>query len=271
MTLWQNGEMTRKMRAQDNSFGMGHFGPMIENEAGQSPVLLVCEHASNALPAPWGTLGLAPEQTRAHIAWDPGALGLARGLAQRLDATLIHAPVSRLIYDCNRGPDMPGAMPARSEVFDIPGNAAISPAERLARTRAVYLPWASALHGLVACRIVAGRRPVIITIHSFTPVYLGQTRAVEFGIIHDADPALARSIHAAAKAQTRLNARLNEPYSAADDVTHTLKLHATPYGLSNAMLEIRNDLIADARAEATMADTLAPLLRDALAQTRSAA
>lgn len=258
------------MRAQDTNTTPGRFLPVIENTGAASPVILVCEHASNALPAPWGDLGLSPDQTRAHIAWDPGALGLARGLAARLDATLIHAPVSRLIYDCNRAPDMPGAMPARSEVHDIPGNAAIPPAERLARTEAIYLPWANGLHNLIATRIAQGRRPVIVTIHSFTPVFHGKPRAVEFGIIHDADPTLAHAIHAASGA-SRLNARLNEPYSAADDVTHTLRLHATPYALPNAMLEIRNDLIADPQAETAMADRLAPVLQSALAAKEFAA
>ncbi len=257
------------MRAQELTEEPGVFRPVIENASGQSPIVLVCEHASNAMPAPWGNLGLTAEQTRAHIAWDPGALGLARGLAQRLDATLIHAPVSRLIYDCNRGPDMPGAMPARSEIHDIPGNAAITPAERLARTRAVYQPWATGLHNLIADRIALGRRPVIVTIHSFTPVYHGKPRAVEFGIIHDAAPALALAVLEAARAQTGLNARLNEPYSAADDVTHTLRLHATPYGLENVMLELRNDLIATPEAEAAMAETLAPVLAAALDSLRS--
>lgn len=258
------------MRAKVGSEKAGPFLPVIENEAGQSPVLLVCEHASNALPSAWGNLGLTHEQTRAHIAWDPGALGLARGLATRLDATLIHAPVSRLIYDLNRAPDMPGAMPTRSEVYDIPGNAAISPAERLARTQAIYLPWANGLHNLIAARIALGRRPVIITIHSFTPVYHGKPRSVEFGIIHDADPTLAHAI-LAASGPTGLVARLNEPYSAADDVTHTLRLHATPYGLANAMLEVRNDLIATAQAETAMADRLVPVLTAALhAQERAA-
>ena len=158
------------MRAQNETSISDGFAPLIENATGQSPVILVCEHASNAAPAPWGSLGLSPEQTRAHIAWDPGALGLARGLAQHLDATLIHAPVSRLIYDCNRAPDMAGAMPARSEIHDIPGNALISPAERLLRTEAVYLPWVNGLHNLIAARIAQGRRPVIVTIHSFTPL-----------------------------------------------------------------------------------------------------
>lgn len=251
------------MRATDAADAPGQFAPVIQNSSGESPVIFVCEHASNAMPAPWGNLGLTPDQTRAHIAWDPGALGLARGLSRLLDATLIHAPVSRLIYDCNRAPDMPGAMPARSEIHDIPGNTAISPAERLARTNAIYVPWANALHNLIAARIALGRRPTIITVHSFTPIFHGKPRAVEFGIIHDADPTLARAI-LAASGQTGLNAQLNEPYSAADDVTHTLRLHATPYGLQNAMLEVRNDLISDPQAQAAMADTLAPVLTAAL-------
>jgi len=258
------------MRATDAADAPGPFAPVIENSTGASPVIFVCEHASNAMPAPWGNLGMTPDQTRAHIAWDPGALGLARGLAQRLDATLIHAPVSRLIYDCNRAPDMPGAMPARSEIHDIPGNTAISPAERLVRTNAIYVPWANALHNLIATRIALGRRPTIITIHSFTPIFHGKPRAVEFGIIHDADPTLACAIHSAS-GQTGLNAQLNEPYSAADDVTHTLRLHATPYGLQNAMLEVRNDLIADEAAQAAMADALAQVLTASLSAKDKAA
>lgn len=245
--------------------------PLIENESATGRVILVCEHASNAIPARWGDLGLSAAERAAHIAWDPGALGLARGLAARLEATLIHAPVSRLIYDCNRAPDMAGAMPARSEVHEVPGNAAITAEERLARTRAIYLPWANGLHNLIAGRIAAGLRPVVITIHSFTPVYFGKPRAVEFGIIHDADPALALEIHACAVAAGGLNAQINAPYSAADDVTHTLRLHATPYGLPNAMLELRNDLIATPEAEAAMAARLAPLLAAAIARVGASA
>lgn len=254
------------MTATQTPEAAGRHLPVIENEAAAGRVILVCEHASNAIPARWGDLGLRAEERAAHIAWDPGALGLARGLAARLDATLIHAPVSRLVYDCNRAPDMAGAMPARSEVHEVPGNAAISAEERLARTQAVYLPWANGLHNLIAGRIAMGRRPVVITVHSFTPVYFGKPRDVEFGIIHDADPALALAIHAGAVAAGGLDARINAPYSAADDVTHTLRLHATPYGLANAMLELRNDLIATPGAEAAMAERLAPLLARAVAQ-----
>ncbi|MFT4149184.1 MAG: N-formylglutamate amidohydrolase [Paracoccaceae bacterium] len=236
------------------------FPPIIEHAQAAGRIILVCEHASNAIPARWGTLSLTGAQRQAHIAWDPGALDLARGLAARLDATLVHAPASRLVYDLNRAPDRPGAMPARSEMHDIPGNADLSATEREARTAAIYLPFHDGLHGLVARRIAAGRAPVIVTIHSFTPVYHGRPRAVEFGVIHDADPRLAQAILAGARAATGMDCRLNEPYSAADDVTHTLRLHATPYGLANAMLEIRNDLIASPDACAALADRLAPVI-----------
>ena len=236
------------------------FAAVVENAAARGRIVLVCEHASNAFPSPWGDLGLSRDQQTAHIAWDPGALGLARGLSRHLDAVLVHAPVSRLIYDCNRAPDMPGAMPARSEVHDIPGNKLISAAERAARTAAVYVPFHNTLRALIVDRIALGLAPVIVTIHSFTKLYHGQLRAVEFGVIHDADDHFAHAIVAAARTKTDLHTELNAPYSAADDVTHTLRLQATPYGLPNAMLEIRNDLIASPEAEQRMADMLAPVL-----------
>lgn len=240
-----------------------------ENGTAPGPFLFVCEHASNAFPRAFGTLGLDADTRRAHIAWDPGALGVARRLAANLYAPLVHACVSRLIYDLNRPPASPGAMTALSETYAIPGNQALGAAERRRRTEAVYLPFHDALHGEIARRMASGIAPIIVTVHSFTPVWFGKARAVELGVIHDADPTLARAVLAEAKAQTGLDCRLNEPYSAADEVTHTLRLHATPYGLQNVMLEIRNDLIADPAAEAAMADGLTPVLAAVLAAVRS--
>lgn len=235
----------------------------IENPTASGRAIVVCEHASNIFADPFGTLGLTAAQQRTHIAWDPGALGLARALAVALEAPLVTAPLSRLIYDCNRPPDAMGAMAARSEVHEIPGNKGLSAADRLARVNAVYRPFHDALRGLILQRLTDGPAPVLVTVHSFTPVYHGQPRAVEFGVIHDADPALALAVVQAAKALP-LVTRLNEPYSAADAVTHTLRLQATPYGLPNVMLEIRNDLIATPAAEQAMAAQLAPVLHRAI-------
>ncbi len=236
-----------------------------ENGSAPGPFLLVCEHASNGFPPAFGTLGLNAEARRTHIAWDPGALGVAKRLAANLDSPLIHACVSRLIYDLNRPPTSSGAMAAHSETFAIPGNQALGAAERRRRTEMIYLPFHDTLHAEITRRMAVGNAPVIVTIHSFTPVWFGKPRAVELGIIHDAQPALAKAVLTEAKARTGLDCRLNEPYSAADEVTHTLRLHATPYGLANVMLEIRNDLIADRVAEVAMADGLTPVLAAALA------
>mgnify|MGYP000476905408 CR=1 FL=1 len=239
----------------------------VENRDGVGAFLFVCEHAANAFPGEFGTLGLAGAARSAHIAWDPGALGLARELARLTDSALVHAGVSRLIYDCNRPPQADGAMPARSELFHVPGNAAIDGDERLRRSEAVYLPFHDRLHAEIARRLALGRPTVLVTIHSFTPVYFGKPRSVEFGVIHDADKALATAVTAAARAAGWAAAALNEPYSAGDGVTHTLRLHATPYGLANVMLEIRNDLIATPAAEKEIAARIAPILATALAET----
>lgn len=251
------------------------FAARIEGADAPSRCVVVCEHASHSLPARWGNLGLDAAAQVAHIAWDPGALGLARGLAARLGAALVHAPVSRLVHDLNRAPDRPGAMPARSESYDIPGNAAITPEDRAARADAVYTPFHAGLAALIARRIALGLQPVLVTVHSFTPVWHGQPRAVELGVIHDdtrpGDDRLAREVLAAAWAMTSLQSELNAPYSAADGVTHLLRLHAVPYGLPHVMLEIRNDLIATPEAEAAMADLLAPVLARALAATEGGA
>lgn len=247
------------MRAEVNE---GPFPAVVEGADARGRVVVVCEHASNHIPAAWD-LGLSPAARTAHVAWDPGALALARGLARRLSACLVHAPVSRLVYDLNRAPDRADAMPARVEVFDIPGNAGITAAERARRTRAVYEPFHDALHGEIARRMALGLAPVIVTVHSFTPVWHGVARAVEFGVIHDADDRLAQEV--LAHAPPGLRTGMNAPYSAADGVTHTLRLHALPYRLPNVMLEIRNDLIStDAQAD-TMADRLAPCLAAAVA------
>lgn len=248
--------------------GPDSAGPVVtvENAGGQSPLLIVCEHASNAFPAAFGTLGLSAADRGAHIAWDPGAVGLARALARRLDATLVAAHVSRLVYDLNRPPNAPSACAETSETYSIPGNRGLAPADRLRRTEAVYLPFHTALHDTLARRLATGRDTVMVTIHSFTPVWYGRPRAVEIGIIHDTGAGFATSLLRELAASSGHACALNEPYSAADGVTHTLKLHAVPYGLDHAMVEVRNDLIATPEAEEAMAERLARALAATLDQ-----
>ncbi len=238
---------------------------VVERPQGGSAVLVVCEHASRMLPERYGTLGLPADALNSHIAWDPGALAVAQGISAALDATLVHQRVSRLIYDCNRPPESPGAMPEKSEIYDIPGNAGLSVEERHARTEAVYIPFHDAIRALIRDRKARGQETVIVTVHSFTPIYHGKTRAVEIGILHDDDSRLAdRMLAAAASGDASFKIERNEPYGPEDGVTHTLVLHGLSNGLRNVMIEVRNDLIADQAGQGVMASYLTRLLQQSL-------
>jgi predicted N-formylglutamate amidohydrolase len=237
------------------------FGRIVRVTPGKPPFLFLCEHASPRIPTFLNHLGLPSEARKAHIAWDPGAANVAREMAGLTGSGLIEACISRLVYDLNRPPHAASAMAEKSEIYDIPGNVGLSPEQRLERTEAIYLPFHSKARAHIAAMCASGTPPILITVHSFTPVYHGQKREVEFGVIHDTDDRLARAI--LTHAPNTLTTRLNEPYSAKDGVVHTLQMLATPCQLPHAMLEIRNDLIATPSLAKEVARALVPVLRRA--------
>ncbi|MCY6382315.1 N-formylglutamate amidohydrolase [Hoeflea prorocentri] len=232
----------------------------VVNATGDHPVVLICEHASSHIPAAFGGLGLSGEALSSHIAWDPGALETAERLSALLKAPLVHGQVSRLIYDCNRPPEAPGAMPEKSEIYDIPGNRGLDGAERARRVETYYRPFEKLVEETLKGR---SGTPVLVTIHSFTPVFDGKKRSVEIGILHDADTRLADAL---LSVPINYKVQRNQPYGPADGVTHTLQRHALPGGLLNVMIEIRNDLIATPEDCAAVAQTLSSWLERALAE-----
>ncbi|MCL6284339.1 N-formylglutamate amidohydrolase [Ruegeria sp. 2012CJ41-6] len=228
------------------------------NARGSGAAVLVCEHASRFIPAALDRLGLDGEAAQSHAAWDVGAMELAVELMGALDAPLVHSRVSRLVYDCNRPPEADSAVPARSERFDIPGNQGLSPAHHAQRVRDVYMPF----RDLLAEVLTAHKKPpILVTIHSFTPVYNGVHRDVELGILHDTDDRAAQVL-LKRSADCGLRVALNEPYSARDGVTHTLREHAVSRGQHNVMLELRNDLLDTPRGVNRIAGLLSPMLTD---------
>jgi predicted N-formylglutamate amidohydrolase len=230
--------------------------PRVFGPGGAGRAVIVCEHASPHIPAALGDLGLPADALASHIAWDPGALGVAEALAQMLDAPLVASATSRLVYDCNRPPEAASAVPERSEVWDVPGNRDLPKAARHARVTAVYEPFYIALADLIAA--MPGD-PALITVHSFTPVFNGAPRDTEIGVLHDADARLADGLLAALAGGPHRVAR-NDPYGPQDGVTHTLREHAHPRKLPNVMIEIRNDLIETPAAQRAMAEVLAAAL-----------
>lgn len=235
------------------------------NASGASSAVLVCEHASHHIPEEYDALGLRDADRTSHAAWDPGALAVSTRLSKHLDAVLIASSVSRLVYDCNRPPEAPSAMPARSEVIDVPGNAGLSQAERDIRTQRFYRPFQRALENVIKRRA----HPVIVTIHSFTPTYHGAPRAVEIGVLHDSDTRLADAMLDSAAAHTKMRVERNAPYGPEHGVTHTLQKHGIEGGHLNVMLEIRNDLIATAAEQDAMALMLAKWIAAAFKKTQS--
>jgi predicted N-formylglutamate amidohydrolase len=235
---------------------------VVENPQGRSPILLICEHASNRLPARYGTLGLGSAELASHIAWDPGALGVAKELSRLLDAPLIHATVSRLVLDLNREPSAPDSIWTLSERTTIPGNVDLDETERSTRVREVYDAFHGAVDAFAKARKAEGQLMAIVSIHSFTPVYRDVPRPWQIGLIFNHDERYARSVEAGLKQDPALVVGMNEPYSPADRVFHTLERHAERRGLPPLMIEIRNDLIRTQDGQASWANRLAPLLRE---------
>jgi predicted N-formylglutamate amidohydrolase len=240
-------------------------GTIVVNEAGASPILVVCEHAGRRIPKSLRSLGLAQAELKRHIAYDIGAEQVARGLAARLDSALILQRYSRLVYDCNRPPESPAAIPELSESTTIPGNIGLGAAERQARIDAVYLPFHAHVAQAIDRRRGGGRQVILVTIHSFTPIFKGVARSMDVGLLFDRDRRLADLIAPMLKEEGVFDVRFNEPYGPADGVCHTLNVHAGARGLAYSMIEIRNDLIETESGQREWADRLAKVLQRAAA------
>lgn len=236
----------------------------VRRPEGTSKVVLICEHASKKMPRALGNMGLDEAALESHIAWDIGAQRVAEMLSDRLDASLVSQRFSRLAYDCNRPPEAAGAYPERSEIYDVPGNAGLSAEDKARRAEALYYPFHQAVDALVEGRLSEGREVVMVTVHSFTPVYFGAPREGHLGILHDEDSRLADAMLDAAQALELDQVLRNYPYGPQDGVTHTLKRHGLTRQIANVMLEIRNDLIADDTGQAVWAARVAELLEMSL-------
>ncbi len=236
-----------------------------ENAGGRGSVVLLCDHASNRLPADYGDLGLDAAARRAHIAWDPGALGVSRHLSRLLDAPLVWPDLSRLVLDCNRDTAAHDLIPQVSELTEVPGNRNLPERERERRIALAHTPFHARIEALLDARAAAGLDSVVVSIHSFTPVYKGVTRPWPVGILSNRDRRVADAMIADLAARDVGLVGDNQPYAPGDGVYYTVGRHGEARGLACAMVEIRNDEIADAAGESLWAGHLDKALRAALA------
>ena len=227
-----------------------------------SKLLLLCDHARNWIPPRYDNLGLAEADLERHIAYDIGAEALTRTLAERLGATAAMACYSRLLIDPNRGEDDPTLILAVSDGTSIPGNAAVDEHEKWLRLAGYYTPYHEAIDGIISAKMAAGRPPIIISIHSFTPTWQGRQRPWHIGILWDTDPYLAKHLLTELGTDPSIIVGNNEPYSGKAPTNSTLTRHATPRDLSHVLIEIRQDLIANKAGVDIWVDRLWPILRD---------
>jgi predicted N-formylglutamate amidohydrolase len=234
-----------------------------QRPAGRSPFVLACDHAGNRIPQRLGTLGLEPHHLERHIAYDIGALGVAERLGELLDAPLVAQHYSRLVIDSNRQPQAHDSVPTVSEDTEIPGNAHVPPFARRARIDEIFTPYHDGLRRLLDAREAAGRASVLVTVHSFTPVFKGVARPWHIGVLYNRDPRLGHILHELLQNED-LCVGDNEPYYVSDATDYTIPTHGEARGIPHVEIEIRQDQITEARGQALWAGRLARWLTRAL-------
>ena len=234
------------------------------NAAGKANLLVFCDHAGRAFPARLGTLGLGPRELDQHIAWDIGIAGLGKRLSLSLDAPFFMTTYSRLVIDCNRRLHDPTSIPQESDRTPIPGNRGLSPDDRRQRQEEIFTPYHMALETELQRRLDDGRVPVVVSLHSFTPVMNGFQRPWHVGILWNRDARLPVPLMRRLAMEPDLIVGDNEPYSGRDGHGYSIKAHAERKGLAHALFEIRQDLIAEESGQARWADILHRVLKDVL-------
>jgi len=218
----------------------------ILNAGSDTELVLICDHASNHVPAEYDRLGVGEADLQRHIAWDVGAAALTRALARRLGAPAFLGTYSRLLVDLNRPFGSPTSMPVLSEATRIPGNEHLAPSEIERRRRLVFEPFHAAVAAFLDARERAGRRSRIAAIHSFTPVFLGVPRPWHVGILHEDEPAHAARVMQGLARDPALIVGENVPYQIDRAGDYAIPVHGTDRGSPALLIEIRNDLISDA-------------------------
>ena len=233
---------------------------------GGARFVLVCDHASRALPPEAGSLGLDPAELHRHIAWDIGAADVTRALSAELDAPAVLSGYSRLLVDCNRAEDDPSRFPERSDGTAVPANAGLSAAEKARRNRLYAAPYHDAVADMIArAEARLGHPPAIVSVHSFTPVFQGRERPWHVGILwNEVDGRLANPVMDLLRADDGLCVGDNQPYSARQPEGLTMRRHAEVPGLPHILFELRQDLIDTRDGATAWAHRLALVLRRSL-------
>jgi predicted N-formylglutamate amidohydrolase len=239
------------------SLSPDEIDPVLElNGDGASPFLFTSDHFGRAIPRMLGDLGLPASELSRHIAWDIGIAGVAERMSHALNAHLIAQRYSRLVIDCNRPPDAVSSIPLMSEATTVPGNDGLTQDARARRRALLFDPYHRRIDAVIDARIKAGRPTVLVSLHSFTPVYAGIQRPWHIGTLYQHDRKLPPELLRHLRAEGDLVVGDNEPYAVSDATDYTIPVHGEQRGLMNTGIEIRQDLIADDTGQVEWAERL---------------
>jgi predicted N-formylglutamate amidohydrolase len=251
MALDSAGDISRLLGGED-------VPPVFEdNIAGRSPFLLTCDHYGRLIPRMLGDLGVPESELSRHIAWDIGIAGVAEALSRRLGAHLIAQRYSRLVIDCNRPPATASSIPRISEATVIGGNEGLARGAAELRREAIFDPYHRRIADVIEQRLSDGVPTVLVSLHSFTPVYAGVERPWHIGTLYHRDTRLPALLVKLLRAEADLVVGDNEPYAVSDETDYTIPVHGEARGLMNTGIEIRQDLIADQAGQKQWAERLA--------------
>jgi predicted N-formylglutamate amidohydrolase len=236
---------------------------LVENPEGRSNFVIAVDHASPRIPRRLGNLGLPAAELERHIAWDIGALAVARGVAAALDAPLVAQNYSRLVIDCNRDPRVPTSIPSKSEATDIPANLGLSDEEKAARRAEIFEPYHQRLRALLDARRDAGHPTILVSQHSMTDAYHGVRREMHGAVLYNRDRRFAGLVLEALRREPDLIIADNEPYFVSDETDYTIPRHGETRGLPHVEIEIRQDLVSDAAGQARWARRITAALKAA--------
>jgi predicted N-formylglutamate amidohydrolase len=230
---------------------------------GRSDFIIVADHAGARIPRRLASLGLPDQELTRHIAWDIGALSVARRVAELLDAALVAQNYSRLVIDCNRDPKVATSIPRISELREIPGNIGLSAQEVAARRRDIFDPYHRRIRELLDDRQANGRRAIVVAQHTMTDVYKGEQRRMHAAVLYNRDRRFAGMVLDMLRREQHLIIADNEPYFVSDETDYTIPHHAEARSLPHVEIEIRQDLVTDAAGQAEWAARLARALKSA--------
>jgi predicted N-formylglutamate amidohydrolase len=244
---------------------------IVRNANGASPFFLTCDHYGRMIPRALGDLGIDEKERARHIAWDIGIAGVAEAVSDALGAHLIAQRYSRLVIDCNRPLSAASSIPPISEATTIPGNQGLAQQAAFERQQSIFAPYHRAITEALDQRLQAQRPTILVSLHSFTPIYAGVTRPWHIGTLYNRDRRLPQLMLRELRSEPALVVGDNQPYAVSETTDYTIPVHGEQRGLINTGIEIRQDLITDETGQREWAARLVRILRKLESELRALA